>query len=303
MARRSRYQKSPEERTPLEKMFPIFAAKEYESTLNRCAYQVGIDDDYPAELRERLSAAAVSYEAQLSSIDYTRKKYLQKSYEEDPLGAYRSDRRIRHSCLVRIGALRRGLAEFRGAVTADSTIGEYLCDVSFHRVGYSVQRAFAEADKGALYESLVIVRMALEQVCWAVAIRGSNDPDTIRSTSATKSITPIAKRYAKVGRLNGWLSDHAHWAYDAHIKAAFDGDGMVLFANSAFKACAYAALIMFCDLYEKIAATELGDVIDWRAVTEVLASSKEAAAYTAQHEFEAIRVMIVSIYPDIDRIG
>lgn len=291
-----------EERSPIEKMFPIFSSKEYESTLNQTAYPVGVDDDYPAELRERLSAAAVSYQVQLKSIDYTLKKYLQP-YEEDPLGSFRVDRRIRMACLVRANALRLGLAECRRNIDDDSTIGEYLSDVSFHRVTYSIQRAFAEADKGALYESVVIVRMALEQVCWGLAIRSSNDPLEIRGTSATKSVTPVAKKYSNVGRLNGWLSDHAHWSYDAHIKAAFEEAGAIMFASSPFKACAYAALIVFCDVYEKVVANELGAFIDWSYVKEVLDQAPEAWSYLAQDELQTIKSMIAAQYPDIEKLN
>ena len=221
--------------------FPLFTPEDFEADLNQGFWPIGINLDYPVELREKLTAASVAVALQYKSIDYVQKKYGGQ-YDYDPGGAYRRDRDIRTKSIGLLTSITDGIQVFRSNIPDEGTIGEHLSDMTFGRIPYSLSRAFAEADKGAIFESTVIARMIIEQLCWALKIRGSDDPDEISSTSATKSITQIAKCFPTLGRLYGWLSKHAHWSFDAHIKAAFDSPGMIMMASSQFKSCAYVVL-------------------------------------------------------------
>lgn len=109
----------------IKRHFPLFAPNEYEVILNNGHYSVGVDNSYPAELRERLTTATISYTLQNKSMDYTRKTYLgDMNYEEDPGGNERQDRRIRNACLSMIEAVICGLVEYRRAISKEGTVGQ-----------------------------------------------------------------------------------------------------------------------------------------------------------------------------------
>ena len=291
-------------RQAIKDCFPLFAQEEYETKLNNGHYPIGINTDYPAELRERLTAASISYVSNNKSMDYFRKKYMSNiPYEDDPGGEKRQDRRIREICLVTTQSIIDGLVAFRDSMPADSKVGEYISDSTLIRIPYSLKRSFAEADKGALFEALVILRMALEQMCWAIKIRTHDNPEIIKTTSATKSITHFSKQYPKLGRLNGWLSSHAHWAYDGHIKVMFERPGYTMKASYMFKGCAYVALIVYTDLFRQILSKELKEFINWDVVSETLDVHQGAKNFDFKKEFDDLRVLFENFYPDISKLG
>lgn len=291
-------------RESIDKTFPISAPNEYETVLNQSQFPIGIDHHYPVELRERLTAATISYLLQNKSIDYTRKRYLgDLSYEKDPGGELREDRRIRTACLSFVNAQISGLVRFREGVSEDATMGEFLSDATLIRIPYSLERAFAEGDKGALFEALVITRMSLEQLCWAINIRHLKKPDEIKNTSVTKSITKVSKKYPKAGRLNGWLSNHAHWGYDAHVKTIVDVPGQVMKSSSLFKGCAYIALIVFSDLFVKVMSAEVGDYIASKTVSLELESRSGLEDFDFDHEYVKLKEMLIPFYPDLTKLG
>lgn len=250
----------------LAELFPLFSNHEFEANLNQ-TWPIGIDLDHPEELLNRLSAASLSVFLGNKSTDYVQKKY-KIEYEFDPGGDVRRDRLIRGESLGSVESIVSGLRSHRESLDEESSIGDYLSDITIGRIPFSLGRAFAEADKGALYEAIVIARMIVEQLCWSLKIRGVNDAEKIKATSATKSITPISKKYPTIGRLNGWLSKHAHWGYDAHIKAAFDKPGFTVMASCRFKACAYVALAMLSFQVRHILLSEVRDFIDLEKVKE-----------------------------------
>jgi len=146
--------KHDEIREQLKKYFPLHPAHEYETTVNQGHYPIGVNQNYPAELRSRLSAAAISYVAGNKSVDYVRKKYSNTFiYEEDFGGTDRKDRIIRATCLTKTKILIDGIVAHRSQNSEEGTIGEFLSDATIVRLHYSLQRAFAEADKGALFDA------------------------------------------------------------------------------------------------------------------------------------------------------
>ena len=290
-------------RETIKNYFPLSAWHDFEAVLNKHFYPIGINQNYPAELRERLLAASISFFAGNKSIDYTRKKYTNDiQYEEDPGGDQRQDRKIRTACLFRVRVIIDGLVSFNSNEPEVCTIGKILGDATLTRIPYSLERAFAEGDKGALFESLVIIRMALEQLCWALSIQDHDDPDIIRTTSVTKSITHISKLYPRLGRLNGWLSKHAHWNYDAHIKAILETPGSVIISSHLFKGCSYFALIIFSELFFKIISEELKEFIDWDEVSKKLELQDKDQDFNFGQESEALKKLLEPFYPDLNKL-
>jgi hypothetical protein len=228
---------------------------ELESPLNQMDYVIGVNQDYPARLREMLSAAAITYQLSNSSIDHVRRTYLKDlSYEEDPGGDKRLDRTIRQQCLGLVEAANLVLRQYPGPLGREPLLGEWIGDMTLSRVGYSIERAFAEADKGALYEAAAIARMAMEQCCWAHSVRALDSVDEIAGRPVGHCVTLAKKDFQSVGRLYGWMSRHAHWDRSAQFKAiASEGDySAVRLASSRFKAVSYCLLIVLTHLYGQI---------------------------------------------------
>lgn len=234
----------------LNSAFPILPHVDFEAYVNNAPYRVGVNLSYPAELRERISAAIISYLLQNKSIDYTRKKYL-SPFEEDPGGDKRLDRSLRRVSLTEMGLRHDAIVEANNEHDRDVCLGEIVRDLTISRIPPSIRSAFSLADRGMIYESLVVIRMNLEQLVWASSISRLEERDSIVGMSVTKSIGKAAKEYAGVGKFYGWLSDHAHWAYDAHVKviSAENGQSITRIANSEFKAIAYAALCVFTNIF------------------------------------------------------
>jgi hypothetical protein len=235
--------------------FPLHMPTELEVAVNRMAYVIGVNKDYPAKLREMISAAAITYQLQNKSIDNVRRTYLADvKYEEDPGGDRRVDRILRGESLALVNASVEFLRQYPTAISRQPTMGEWIGDLTLLRVSYSFERAYAEADKGALYESVAIARMILEQIAWAYAVRDLDDVEQIRKKGTTRAIGEVARKFPVVGRLYGWMSNHAHWGYDAHVKVITHRDDFAgaIFASSEFKAVAYSMLLVLTDIHKKI---------------------------------------------------
>jgi hypothetical protein len=239
--------------------FPLHLREEFEVPLNQMGIVVGVNLDYPAAFREMLSAAAITYQLQNKSIDNVRRTYLKDMhYEEDPGGDKRLDRAIRSECAAVAEAVGDFLRAYPPLMSREPLVGEWIADLTILRVGYSIERAFAEADKGALYESVTISRMALEQCCWAYAVAKLDDVEQIRALSVGRCVSLAKADFPNVARFYGWLSSHAHWNHRAHVKALVNENdrSAIMLASNEFKALAYCALLIVTTYYR--------DMVDYR---------------------------------------
>ncbi|NET91653.1 MAG: hypothetical protein F6K45_26960, partial [Kamptonema sp. SIO1D9] len=224
--------------------FPLHPAFDYDSLINS-PHPIGIDEDYPEDLKIRIGAAAASYFKGDKNIDYTLRtiRKMRQTESNKPFNSNRLDRVIRRSCLSSIRAVSQSVQEAIPNTEHENVMGKYVFDITLSRIPYSADRAFAEADKGALFECLAISRMILEKVCWAVRIRNLEDAQEITAQKAQSAISAVKGVSPLSGRLYGWLSKHAHWHYDAHIKTIQEVEGYVLHASRTFKLCSYLGLI------------------------------------------------------------
>lgn len=242
----------------MRRAFPLNMREELEVPVNRMGFVIGVNRNYPARLREMISAAAITYQLQNQSIDHVRRTYLKDlAYEEDEGGELRFDRGCKTACLTCVLAAHQYLKAYPSLVNREPLIGEWISDLTLVRVQYSFERGFAEADKGALFEAIAIGRMLLEQICWVHCVRSLDDVKLIERKSATRSVGEVNLKFPIVGRLYGWLSDHAHWAYSAHLKAITEKDDQsaAMFSSCMFKAIAYAMLITLTDVYRAVVRT------------------------------------------------
>jgi hypothetical protein len=107
--------------------------------------------------------------------------------------------------------------------------------------------------------------MALEQIAWASKIDRFTDVDEIAKTSATKAIRSLDRICPVVGRLYGWMSLHAHWAFEGHVKAMrVDEDGKMqsLFATTEFKARALALTLLMSIIAVQVFRTMRAETLE-----------------------------------------
>jgi hypothetical protein len=152
-------------------------------------------------------------------------------------------------------------------------LGEIVCEWTFFRLPFAINFIVSCANRGAFFETASIGRMALEQMAWAAKIDKFDDRDAIQNESATRAIGSFRKSCPVAGRLYGWLSVHAHWAYEGHIKAwHMDEEGQLgaLFATPEFKARSLALSILLAVIAEKTFIALKGPL-----VSEIVASKDE----------------------------
>jgi hypothetical protein len=107
------------------------------------------------------------------------------------------------------------------------------------------------ANRGALFEPLTIARMLLEQLAWAAAVTKEPIDERIVDIKAQKCVATLKGLVPLAGRLYGWLSEHAHWEFDAHRKSfELDDDGIVhIYASRRFKAASLAVSLALSTVY------------------------------------------------------
>lgn len=223
--------------------FPIFSHEEYDFRSSDLGWPIGLKSTFPEELIRRIAAAQISYQAGLRSIDYTYKRYLKDH-------TYKVDDGSRLD--LRIGdAIRNEMNLFSELIHRITQLepkkeGQIIAEWTFLRAPFCIEFILSCANRGAFFETAAIARMLLEQIAWATRIDQYEDHESIRKTSATRAIGRLTEICPAAGRLYGWLSAHAHWAYEGHIKAMSFERGRLgtLFATSAFKVKALALTIL-----------------------------------------------------------
>src|SRR5256885_9290603 len=191
--------------------FPIFSYEDYDFQFKNAAYPVGLKSTYPEELIRRVAAAFISFQMGNSGVDYTYKNFLKdKPYQTDD--GTRLDLRITRTLSARLELL-EALID-RVAKSDDKRLGEIVCEWTFYRMPFAIRFIMSCANRGAFFETAAVARMALEQIAWASKIDQYDDENIIQQEAATRAIGSLSKSLPVAGKLYGWLSVHAHWAYD-----------------------------------------------------------------------------------------
>jgi hypothetical protein len=241
----------PRRPNPNAAHFPIFSYVDYDFQFKAASYPIGLKSTYPEELVRRIAAAFISFQMGNTGIDYTYKRYLKdKRYEMND--GSRLDLKVTRIISRRMTLL-SGLI-LRATQSEGKRLGEIVCEWTFFRLPFAINFILSCANRGAFFETASIGRMALEQMAWAAKIDEFDDRDAIQNESATRAIGSLRKLCPIAGRLYGWLSVHAHWAYEGHIKAwDMDEEGRLgaLFATPEFKARSLALSILLAVIAEK----------------------------------------------------
>jgi hypothetical protein len=159
-------------------------------------WPVGMLRRSPPEFKRRILAAATSYMAQLSSIDYAKKRYVASDqYEsaEFSLGDASSD--------WLKGTVEQLIQELFNLHTADTTLfGVFGAEITLYRVPYAIEIARTLANRGLLLETIPTLRLCFEMVAWAnVAFHIENDERVI-SLKAQNCISKLKDVYPTAGK-------------------------------------------------------------------------------------------------------
>ncbi|MDF1633348.1 hypothetical protein P0086_12470 [Mycoplana sp. MJR14] len=272
---------------PITRLYPLFPSLDFDSAFVNAAWPIALCSSYPAELKERLLAALISLQFGLKSVDYTRKNYVHEFEDEE---ASRED--------VKIASFLKESHSFLYLLVEelthheDGTVGRILAEFALLRQEFSFLQLLAIANRGALFEGLVVARMQIEQLAWICAVDREPDPEKARRIQAQSSLSKLKRIEPRVGKLYGYLSDHAHWSYGAHVRALLSKDERlgVLFASVYHKIELYMVMLSICEVQMKvifnIRASEIGALAQ--------AEQYEQRRKTIAREIEAFHKMLKS---------
>jgi hypothetical protein len=240
--------------------FPLCALEDFDFVLPE-PWPIGLRKTYPLELKKRVIAASTSLFMRLKSADRVRKEYGDSAnYEtdsEDRLDL-RIDRAVNED-LERLSIHISTVSEH-----SEDAIGRIMSEWTFARIPFAIRMFRDCANKGGLYEPIAIARMLVEQIAWATKVRSMEVSEDVKNTSAQSSISDLKKISSGAGRLYGWMSEHAHWAYNAHIKSMFFSPRLGLqMASYEYRAKNYALLIILTVISAKSFMNLSGTFSKW----------------------------------------
>jgi len=209
-------------------------------------WPVGMQRKSPPEFRRRILAAKISYESQLSSIDYTLKRYVDPDrYEnlDSSLGDEVSDYLHASSKILS--------QELRKLHTDGASFGVFGAEITLYRIPHALDVARMLANRGLLLEVLPVLRLCLEMASWAgVAFKIGDNEDRVVALKAQSCISDLKQFYETAGKLYGYLSQFTHWGHVIHGDFLnFDEPQVgVVYASVLYRAMTLALCIVILDV-------------------------------------------------------
>ncbi|HEY9211301.1 MAG TPA: hypothetical protein VIQ29_00445 [Ancylobacter sp.] len=231
--------------------FPIFQADEYDFYFENMPWPIGLKSTHPTELKKRVAVAGISVVLGARSMDSIYKKYSKIFDYEEP-NENRIDLQIQEFVRKKMDLVSDSV--LRSSEREGTKFSAILAEWTLFRTPFSMQLAFYCANRGSLFESSAVSRSILEQVAWASYILSVDEGVEIPDVSATWCVGNLRKDVPAAGRLYGWMSNHAHWAFNAHRKAFTVDDGKLghLFASCLFKAQSIAVILILIHILQKV---------------------------------------------------
>lgn len=237
--------------------FPIYLVDDFDFTFPGIGWSIGLRSTYPNILKKRIASAAISLIMGISP-DRVEKKYLHDvEYKES--SPNRLDLIIDSFIKQQIEVLDNAINQFK--ISTDDSFGQFVAKVTLLRTLFSVQTLLSSSHKGALYESAALARLALEQIAFAHSVFHLVHMENIQSTKPQRCISALKNIPGNGGYLYGWLSEHAHWMYDAHAKAiSITGEQVgVVYRSSSFKIKSMSVCISILYLLYQTVVFLMGD--------------------------------------------
>ncbi len=251
--------------TDLAKQFQIQSRVELEFVIGQgLGYPVGVLGNSPAEFRRRVLAAKLSYELQLSSIDYALKRYVDSDeYEADePCLGDDVSRYLRNA----LNAIREELKGLHSQ--GELPFGILGAELTLYRVPHALDTARMLSNRGLLLEVLPILRLSLEMIAWAHTAFFVSDNDAVLELKAQSCISSLKRTYKSAGHLYGFLSEFTHWGHAIHAKFIDFDEGKVGIVNASvrYRAISLGLCLAIVDVYVEAIRTIYGEKGD-RLVT------------------------------------
>jgi hypothetical protein len=247
-----------EERPPWADHFRIQSEVELDFVIGQQAgWPVGMPRRSPPEFKRRILAAATSYLLQLNSIDYAKRRYVEKNqYEEEPtllgeeVSAYLS------------GAIEKTIQQLYDLHTVGELgFGVFGSEITLYRVPYAIDMARMMANRGLLLEVLPILRLCLEMTAWARVAFFITDESKVVSLKAQSCISQLKDVYKTAGKIYGYLSEFTHWGHVIHrYFISLDGEKTsVLYASARYRAMSLALCLVLLDVLVEVSRFLYGE--------------------------------------------
>jgi hypothetical protein len=259
-------------------------------------FYVAVPVTADAELKKRILGAIKSYYSNLTSIDYTIKRYGQRWTFPDPS----QDQRFVIQTLKDID---ERVSEFLTAILngrpRPDHAGLLAAEVALVRLKSTFRSALILISQAHAFEAAAIVRLALEQIAWAYAVHTLSDPGKILNVNPTQ-ITPLKNLAPFAGRLYNALTAQAHLdPAKAKIYYTEEGEGTVeirhQLSDESFVVLGY--LLGVVGLFRQVILTVLGSYVDepkkerlWRR-SPLLPERLKAALKKLQADHPALAVI------------
>lgn len=268
--------------------FPLFQAGEYDFYYKNAPWKIGLESTCPAELKRKIAGAFISETLQLKSVDNVLKKYLANiDYVE--ADDDRLDLRIRRHIEYSMKIFHDAIRELSKA--APQNINYAVCGWTLIRAPFSIEQMAYCSNRGALFEANAIARMMIEQLAWAHYTFLANDTEDVFLRKPQSCIASLKINLWYGGYLYGWMSNHAHWSFDAHKKSAISHSGQFghLWASTYFKALSFALMLVLVDAYTTVSIAMLAK---YKPESTVWWDAEKAQA--VKHQCHALMVELVA---------
>ncbi len=192
--------------------FPIQSAVDLDYVFGQhLSWPVGITRESPIEFKQRIKAAAISYQLRLKSIDYTLKQYVPPEPTNIILGDEISD------------FLKKSLRDTREElnrlyIDGYAKFGEFASEITLVRIPDMIDTSRMLANRGLFLEIVPILRTNLEMLAWVSKVYFIENDDLVKSIEPQKCVAHLKKIYEPAGSLYGMFSKYTHWNYNIHPK-------------------------------------------------------------------------------------
>jgi hypothetical protein len=253
--------------SPIHAEFPLYSMEDYDAFYPHHLWKVGIKSTFPSLLKKRLIASVIATQMGTASVDYVIKRYLDGEEEDQPLSMGAEA----NTFIEKSHDWLHGVAE-RLTHHADDNVGRIMAELTMMRQQYTTSCFLYMANRGAVFEGYSLLRMQLEQFAWILAVDRVGDPERVRRVKAQSSLRVLDGVLPGVASLYGQFSAHAHWSYDAHVRAITSKEGKlgVLFASVNHKAELLYHGVFFVGLFSKlILKAREAEISDWSDGSEI----------------------------------
>lgn len=215
-----------------------------------------------AELKKRILGAIKSYYGNLTSIDYTIKRYGDRWEFRDATDSQLFVVDALKCIDQRVATLTEAIMQ--GRPRPDSA-GLLAAEVALVRLKSSFRSALILISQAHAFEAAAIVRLILEQVAWAYAVHGCDDEHEIRRIRPTKSVGDLKRLSPVAGPLYGALSSRAHVEPEtakAYYTADSEGTIEVRHQLSEESYLVLGYLLGVLGLFHQVILLALGDYLE-----------------------------------------